>query len=154
VIDERIPDGLVDEMAEDYGLDAGRLRAALSESLDAYDDEHDFWAWRDGEAYAHRDDVGRVLKAARRAARLWAELSPEARKQVLFFQGGDEVDPVGPRLQFAVDLLDEYRVHYAKQRGLACVKTVEAVSVVARCIVPCKSLFVPVDVVERVVIHV
>lgn len=115
--DERVPEGLVEEMAEDYGLDAGRLGAALSEALDAYEDERDFWTWRDGEAYAHRDDVGRVLTAARRAQRLWAELTPEAREEVRFFQGGKEDDPVGSWFHDAISLLDEYRVHYAKQPG-------------------------------------
>lgn len=115
--DERVPEGLVEEIAEDYGLDPGRLGSMLSDALDAYEDERDFWVWRDGEAYTHRDSIGRALTATRRAQRLWAELTPEAREEVRFFQGGKEDDPVGSWFHDAISLLEEYHAHYAKQPG-------------------------------------
>lgn len=109
--------GLVEEIASEHGFDADRLREALVRAVEAYDEEQAFWGWR-GQATSQIEAIERVLVTVRRALRGWEELPAEARREVAYFvDPSDAADPVGPKLLFVSDLLEEYGEHYGRSRG-------------------------------------
>lgn len=114
--DERVPEGLVEEIARDYGLDAGRFGAALNHARDEYD-EVSFWNFRQ-DMSDQNAAVAQVLEAVKRANSRWKNLNRKKSKirgALRFFDGGPLSDPIGDRLQFIIDFLDEYPVQYDEQ---------------------------------------
>ncbi|HVW57837.1 MAG TPA: hypothetical protein VHC00_19345 [Rhizobiaceae bacterium] len=108
---------LVEEIARDHGFDANRLREALVRAVQAYRDEQAFWAWRE-QATGNVPDTKPALTAVQRALRLWRALPSELHRDVAYFQDPSSLeDPIGPKLQFVAELLEEYREHYQRPRG-------------------------------------
>ncbi|TPL96409.1 hypothetical protein FJ960_26080 [Mesorhizobium sp. B2-3-11] len=108
---------LIGELAKDFDLDVDRLHAATLEALHAYRFERDFWAWREGATHSVAHIVP-VLGAVQKAAELWSGLPAEARAEVSYFLDMDRSsDPIGPKFDFIISLLDEYHLHYNRARG-------------------------------------
>jgi len=109
--------GLAEEIARDYGLDTERLQGALVQAAQAHHDVQNFWLWRE-RSTGQLADIEPTLAAVQRALRLWSEVPAELHRDVAFFQDpSDQSDPVGPKLRFVAELLEEYRDHYRRPRG-------------------------------------
>lgn len=107
----------VKALAEQEGFDVCSLERAVEQAVIAFNEEAEFWGWRDGQAYEARDQIGGVLAAVRTGLRKWNSLPDVARDEVRKFVSKDAEDPVGPQLEFLSGLLEEYREHYGKPRG-------------------------------------
>jgi len=108
---------LVDEIARDHDFDVARLGAALVRAVEAHHDEQTVVDLRDNAA-AQIGSTQPVLIAVRRALDRWEGLSKEAKQEVAHFvDPSDKTDPIGPKLSFVFDLLEEYSEHYRRLRG-------------------------------------
>lgn len=94
---------------------------SLTAAINAATAEHDLLARmfseRDAAANAIYDLV-KVTRKVRTAASAWVALPASTRQLVLDFErGGAEVDGLAERLGFVVELLTEFREHYARDVG-------------------------------------
>ena len=108
---------LIEELAKDFGLDGERLHAVVLQAIQAYRFGRDFGTWRE-DATRSIAQIVPVLNVVQRAAEIWSGLPAEAREEVAYFLDMDtSSDPIGPKFEFIIDLLEEYQHHYNRGPG-------------------------------------